>query len=114
MTTTGLFPLTALLASEGAKLSYAVRTHEQCCECEDCESLWSIWAALPAEGQAAMMADIAKREAEELLDLAIRTVIARDDSADLPDVSTQVTALIMTDETFAPLRERIYSSLFDA
>lgn len=34
--------------------------------------------------------------------------------ADLPDVSEQVVRFIMEHEVFAPLRQRIYSTLFDA
>ncbi len=54
-----------------------------------------------------------RRRDDDLLTAAIREVVERADSENLPDVSTQVVALILSSDDYEPLRERIYRNLFD-
>ena len=119
--------LTDLIIKTGTELARDTRTHPQTCECGDCETLLSIWLALDDEGHAQITevwensfagcpveSDVAlKREQDDLLALAINSVIAREDDEAWPDLSTQVVTLILTDDSFEPLRWRVFRSLFD-
>ena len=116
--------LTALLVKGAMQLTRETQSHSNGCRCELCITLFALWLSLGSEGRASLNAqvwdsfpacpvasDLDVRREDDLLSVAIRQVIERH-ADELPDISDQVVQLILSDDTFAPLRERIYRSLF--
>ncbi len=110
--------------SEGAALVFETRTHPIECPCERCADCLRILRAMQPEERAELKAlafssvqefydsEIRRRD-DDLLTAAIREVVERDDSEELPDISTQVVALILSSDEYEPLRESIFSRLFN-
>lgn len=131
---------TALLVRTATSYVLETRGHSNTCACDACEELFAIWLILPAEDQVAIKVmqqayagvrsdipclpathdDIGSLTSEEslLLRTAISAVVSHADSgrqqSNLPDLPVQLVGLIMKEQVFAPLRQRIYRSLFGA
>ena len=114
--------LSELLIRTGAELFTQTQFHLFACPCQHCRDYAAIWNCLGVDDRHELLASVPdlfkpapepKPADDELLRAAIDSVIAREDDEAWPDISKQIVCLILAEDEFEPLRQRIFSSLFD-